>query len=339
MELHIAHLSAAQRDLGAAVTNVFNQGKPSSDSLQIFSSVNLDRIRPQSLRNLLFYAGIAMRVRQLRSDKPLVLHVHGAWSDFVLSKPLCRLLRARATFGSIHGVARPRWRWLYRIALSHCARVFATGKNEQQFLAQAADVAVEHLPSALTDAFVHPPMSGEVPKAYDVISVGNLVPKKRHDLIIEMARRRPTLRFAVVGDGPRRAALEAALSEFNLTNVTLLGHQSPESIAALLRSARVFISTSEEEGSPTSALEAMAVGLPVILAPSNDLAWLVSDGDGGYITNGWSAGEFVELIDRVLSDDGLRTKMGARNMVRARQHTWPTIARHVTALMRAASFA
>ena len=83
----------------------------------------------------------------------------------------------------------------------------------------------------------------------------------------------------------------------------------------------------------------MAVGLPVVLAPSNDLAWLIGDSDGVYITSGWSAGEFIELIDRVLANDDLRIEMGARNMVRARQHTWPAIARHVTELMRAASLA
>jgi len=334
MELHIARLSAAQRALGVEVVNVFNMGQCHGSSIQVFPTLNLDRVRPQSLRNLIFYAAAVLKTNKLRSQTPTVLHVHGAWSDFAFSRVLARAIGARATFASMHGVVRPRWGWLYRIALSHCAAIFATGRAEQEYLASALSSNVGHHPSGVAADFFDAASEGLIQKRFDVIDVANFLPKKRLDVVLECARLRPGLQFAIVGDGPLRNKLESIITELGLHNVSLLGRLRPREVASALCSSSVFFSPSEEEGVPTAALEAMACALPVVLAPSNDFSWLIAQGVNGYVTTGWSPAEFVDRIDDILRSERLRVEMGARNRERAKDFAWPQIAVRVTELMR-----
>jgi glycosyltransferase involved in cell wall biosynthesis len=334
MELHIERLSEAQRALGVDVINVFNMGECEEHSVQILRSLNLDRIRPQSLRNLIFYLAAVISLRKLRIDTPIILHAHGAWSDFMFSRMLASATGARATFASMHGVVRPRWRWLYRTALSHCSAIFATGREEWEFLAHATKSDVLHCPSGITDDFLDAASGARPQKRFDIIDVANLVPKKRLDLVLECARIRPELQFAIVGEGPLRGQLETSIVAWKLNNVSLLGRLSPREVAHALRSSSVFFSPSEEEGAPTAALEAMACGLPVVLAPANDFSWLIAQGINGYVTSGWSPPELVARIDDVLRNERARTEMGERNQDRVNEFSWPQIAARVTALMR-----
>lgn len=335
MELHIARLSEAQRRQGVEVFQIHNVGATDGPAMRVWPCFDLDRIKPQSLRNFIFYLGAVFGAANLPRKSPTVLHVHGAWSDFLFSKVLALALDADTTFASIHGVVRPRWQWLYRLALSHCSEVFATGKAEQKFLTSALGRHVVHLPSGVARAFVEDgPSAIELPR-FDVVSVGNLVPKKRFDLVVECARRRPDLRFAIVGDGPMRSELEKSISGGGLTNISILGRQRPEIVAEILRGSRLFLSTSEEEGAPTAALEAMAIGLPVVLAPANEFEWLTNRGANGLITTAWSIAEFGEKIDLLLNDEPRRREMGKRNRAQWREHTWENIAARLTGLMRA----
>lgn len=334
MELHIERLSRAQRELGVEVVNVYSIGAAEGPALSVCRSLPLDRIRPQSLRNLIFYTGIARNADKLGRRPRTVLHVHGAWSDFMLSKMLARVINADAVFASIHGAVRPSSHRLYRTALSHCSVVFATGRSDQMLLARILDREVVHLPSGVAEEFVSPVAAdGECAVQYDAVAVGNLVPKKRMDLFLECARLRPNLKFAIVGDGPVRASLESVVAARGLGNVAVLGRRVPKEVASILRASRVFVSTSEEEGTPTAALEAMAAGLPVVLTPSSDYSWLVEPSANGFVTSGWSAEEIVGWLDVLLSDEPRRTAMGRRNRASISQHTWPRIAARLNTLM------
>jgi glycosyltransferase involved in cell wall biosynthesis len=332
MEAHIAHLSLAQRELGVEVVNLFNIGKAEGLGVQIFAETNLSDIRPAALRNLIFYSGALAAHSRLHSNVPTILHVHGDWSDFLYSKVLARWLGAKLIVASVHDtVAKPK-SFLYSWALSHCHLVFATGKDDQIFLQELLDRPVHHLPSAPVDDFFELP-SGETHKSCDVISVGDFFQKKRHDLILECAHRRPNLRFAVYGDGPEREGIVARAEAENLRNIIFPGRCPPSQIIKAMHGAKMFLSTSAREGTPTAALEAFAIGLPVVLTPSNDYSWLVEPGVNGFVTKSWELDEIIACIDDVLEDESRRVAMGVANRERARNHTWHANAERVTAMM------
>lgn len=332
MELHIARLSASQRDGGIEVINFYNAGEADGFGVQVLPGFNLSTVRRASLRNAIFYTAALFAQRQLKTVIPTVLHVHGDITDIVYSKVLARAIGAEVVAVSFHDVISRRVTRLYRWALGHCDIVFTTGKNEQLYLQELLDRPVHHLPSAPMDLFITGPENA-VTGSIDVITIANFYPKKRLDLVLECASRRPDLRFAVFGDGPTRADIAARVMATGIGNLTLPGRCTTAQIAAAMRDAKLFLLTSEQEGTPTAVLEAMAIGLPVVLTPSNDYNWLVFPGVNGYITPGWDVNDIIGCIDDVLSDESRRIAMGRANRERAAEHTWTANANRVTSLM------
>lgn len=334
MERHIAALTAAQRRLGVRVTLVYNSGQAEGDAVRLWGGRDFLPIRPAALRDLLFYGSAMARSAQIPTGGIRVMHAHGDWSAFACARVLGRVLGAKAIAATYHGSMKPPPA-IYRHALKGCLPVFATGLRETHTLQRATGKPVIHLPSAPAELFFGPPAPSSAPEC-DVISVGSLIPCKNLDLLLQCATRRRRLSFAVYGDGPERQRLEVIKTREQLTNVDFRGMAAPEEVHAGLTRARVFVSTSTEEGSPTSALEAMACGLPVVLTPSNDYSRIVREGVNGKITSGWEAEELVAAIDEFIGA-GSRVRTAAENSrAIAQEHRWGEKARRVTDAMLAA---
>ena len=116
----------------------------------------------------------------------------------------------------------------------------------------------------------HPP-HGEL----RLLSVGRLVPKKGHAFQVaacrELMRRKVPFRLRIIGEGPLRPTLEAAINEAGLGGQTeLLGEQSLAQVQASYRWADVFWHTGivdaqgDRDGIPNVVPEAFSHGLPVI---------------------------------------------------------------------------
>lgn len=330
MERHIAELTAAQRRLGVEVTSIYNLGSADGEAIQILKPYELYRLRPALLRNLIFYGAIAMHVRSLSKRSVNVVHAHGGWSAFMLAAALARTVGAPVVAASVHDFIK-RNPALHRRAMRRCDPIFATGLGEARYLEQVLGRPVHHLPSAPADLFFTAPTARSEPT--DIIVVGNLVAKKRIELVLQCAARRPDLRFDVYGDGPHRARLEALRSEAGLANVVFRGTATMERIHSAMHSARLFLNVSDFEGSPTAALEAMACGVPVVLTPSNDYSTLVRPQENGIVTGGWDVDEIAAAIDHCLADEHRRRVMGEKAKQVAQGHRWEAKARFVTGAM------
>ena len=99
--------------------------------------------------------------------------------------------------------------------------------------------------------------------------VGRLVPVKRVDLFLEMARcllkAEPTRvwKFEVLGDGPERDRLESLCKRLEIgRHVTFHGHR--EDIAKMMSGLDLLVFCSDHEGMPMAALEAAALGVPTV---------------------------------------------------------------------------
>jgi teichuronic acid biosynthesis glycosyltransferase TuaC len=98
-----------------------------------------------------------------------------------------------------------------------------------------------------------------------VLSVGNLLPLKGHDLAIEAVAGLPDTRLLVVGDGPERERLAALAVRTGLGDrVQLLGNRTQAELIELYNAADVLVLGSSREGMPNVVLEALACGLPVV---------------------------------------------------------------------------
>ncbi len=98
-----------------------------------------------------------------------------------------------------------------------------------------------------------------------LLSVGNLIRLKGHDLIIKALTGLPSTTLMVVGGGPDRSALEALAQTVGVADrVRFFGPVPQEQLRNIYSAADALILASSSEGWPNVLLESMACGTPVI---------------------------------------------------------------------------
>jgi len=98
-----------------------------------------------------------------------------------------------------------------------------------------------------------------------LLSVGNLVPLKGHDLPIRALRLLPETDLVIIGNGPERAALGALARELDVgARVTFAAAMAQEELRHYFGAADALVLASSREGWANVLLESMACGTPVI---------------------------------------------------------------------------
>jgi sugar transferase (PEP-CTERM/EpsH1 system associated) len=149
--------------------------------------------------------------------------------------------------------------------------------------------------------------------------VGRLDPVKDHvGLLKAFTRMRTDLgaQLYVVGDGPSRPAVEAAVRALGLAQrVRLLGAR--HDVAEILPGFDVFVLPSLGEGMSNTILEAMATGLPVVATRVGGNPELVVHEVTGLLVEPRSTDSLVAALSRYAEDPGLRTAHGRAARQRA----------------------
>ena len=131
-----------------------------------------------------------------------------------------------------------------------------------------------------------PPRVGDVLR---LVSIGRMHWVKGYEHAIEaVARARATgadVSYTIVGaDRGAGEAVEYAIRDCGVSDlVTLAGERSVAGVRAALARADVFVLPSVGEGASRAALEAMAMGLPVITTDAGGMPEVVDDGVEGFV--------------------------------------------------------
>ncbi len=124
-------------------------------------------------------------------------------------------------------------------------------------------------------------------------------------------------KLIILGDGPLREELEHCIADHGIADkVILAGFQ--ENPFPWMARADVFVHSSRFEGFPMVLIEAMAMGLPVVVTdcPSGP-AESIEHGRSGYLVPVGDAQAFARRLEELLDDEDLRRKMGERARKRA----------------------
>ncbi len=114
--------------------------------------------------------------------------------------------------------------------------------------------------------------------------------------------------------------------------VTFLGAQDQDTLQYYYAAAEMVVMPSDYESFGMVALEAMACGTPVIASDVGGLAYLVKHGRTGYRVPARDPGALADKITRLLTDEGLRRRMGQRAACWAEDYGWPKIADQIEAV-------
>lgn len=139
-----------------------------------------------------------------------------------------------------------------------------------------------------TEAIFHKKTQDKNTYDYDMIYVGRLTfqkdPQRLMRLCARLKESKPDLKAAIVGTGELEEEVKALCGELNLQdNVLFLGFQTNP--IKMIHDSKAMILTSRWEGTPMCALEAMALGTPVVSTPSDGMTDLLDDGVNGYLTD------------------------------------------------------
>ena len=134
-----------------------------------------------------------------------------------------------------------------------------------------------------------------------LVAIGRLAEQKGFPLLIEAmaiaAPQLPGLHLTLVGDGPLRAGLTAAIADAGLINrVTLTGWQDESQVRHHLSQSTALILPSFAEGLPVVVMEAMAAGRPILATAIAGVPELVTPDTGWLVP----AGDVTALSDAIL---------------------------------------
>lgn len=100
---------------------------------------------------------------------------------------------------------------------------------------------------------------------FTLLSVGYLIPRKAHHLIIEALPLMPDTRLLIAGEGPERERLTKLARELGVADrVTMLGARPQTELRNYYGAVDALVLASSREGWANVLLEAMACGTPVV---------------------------------------------------------------------------
>jgi glycosyltransferase involved in cell wall biosynthesis len=121
---------------------------------------------------------------------------------------------------------------------------------------------------------------------------------------------RSGLRLAVIGSGPMLEPLQGMSIRLGIENRC---HFEPSTadVAAWLRAIDIFVLPSLSEALSNALMEAMACGCAVVASKVGGNPELVLDGDTGLLFPAGDASDLAGCLERLIVDDGLRTRVGS----------------------------
>ncbi|QDZ17635.1 sulfolipid synthase [Chloropicon primus] len=122
----------------------------------------------------------------------------------------------------------------------------------------------------------------------------------------ELQSRGLKFKSVVVGEGPVREELQKRLPQ-----TAFLGGLKGEDLSTAYANADVFFFPSTTETFGSTTLEAMASGLPVVVANSSGSNSIVQHNVNGFIADPKDVGSFVDYTAQLIRDSELRERMGA----------------------------
>lgn len=180
----------------------------------------------------------------------------------------------------------------------------------------------------------------EVPQNY-LLYVSRLEhPGKNHVGLLKGYRalldRNPDFAYDLVFAGGRwngAEAVDAAIAELRLANrVHLLGFVDDRSLPPLYAAARALLFPSLFEGFGLPVIESQACGIPVAGANASSIPEVI--GDAGLLFDPHDANAIADAVERIASDEALRSEVIARGFENSRRFTWESAAERTVALLR-----
>lgn len=136
-----------------------------------------------------------------------------------------------------------------------------------------------------------------------LVSVGHLIKRKAHDLVIRAVAELDDVNLLVVGEGEEEARLKALVRRFGIPDrVTFLGSVAQDNLRGIYSAADALILASSREGWANVLLESMACGTPVIASRVWGTPEVVTRPEAGVLMSERSPAGIVEAYRQLFAN-------------------------------------
>jgi glycosyltransferase involved in cell wall biosynthesis len=346
--LHVAYLAAGLKERGYNTTLVAGSLARGEDSMAFVAHdlgvevVRIDELGREisPLRDLLATIRLA---RLIRRERPQILHTHTAKAGTVgrVAALLAGSRRPPIIVHTFHGHVlrgyfgrfrsfffRALERWLAAsttalVAVSPQVRddlVALHVAPRERFVVIRLGIELEERVRAEHDGRLESRRYLGIPgDRFAVGWIGRMTAVKRtDDVLLAFKQLRDSgvdACLCMVGDGPDREYLERRAHELGVVRDTLfLGYQ--EEVAPFYAAFDALVLPSGNEGTPVSAIEALAAGRPVVATRVGGVPDVVRDGEDGFLVEAGATDELADRLARLARDPGLRERMGEQGRAR-----------------------
>lgn len=282
--------------------------------LRLYAGAGRRRILPP----LVFGLGVLLHLVRRGADYDVV-HTASFPYFSLLAAAVVRPLRGFRLVVDWHEVwSRDYWReylgrpagWIGHAVQALCLRVPQQAFCFSRLHARRLRAGGVRGPVTVLEGEYAGPLTRPVARAVDgaptVVFAGRLIPEKRAASLvpaIALARERlPRLRGLILGDGPERVAVQAAVTEHGLEEaVSVPGFVSAEEVDSAMRDALCVALPSSREGYGMVVVEASSKATPsvVVAAPDNAAVELVEEGVNGFVAATGGPADLADAIVRV----------------------------------------
>ncbi len=145
------------------------------------------------------------------------------------------------------------------------------------------------------------------------VFAGRLSPEKGLGVLIDALSRAPGVHLVAAGEGPMGAELRERAERAVPGRVEWLGARTREDVLARVRGARALVLPSlVYENAPLAALEAAALGVPVIASRLGGIPEIVRDGETGLLVPENDPAALADAMARLSRDATLASRLGRR---------------------------
>jgi glycosyltransferase involved in cell wall biosynthesis len=340
--LHVAYLTAGLRGRGYDTTLVAGSLARGEDSMAfVADELGVDVVRIDELgreispfRDLVATLRLA---RLIRRERPDILHTHTAKAGTVgrVAALLAGRKRPPIVVHTFHGhVLRGYFgplrslffrlleRWLagrttILIAVSPQVRddlVALHVAPPDRFVVIRLGIELDERVAGSRDGRVESRRYLGIPaERFAVGWIGRMTAVKRtDDVLVAFKRLRDSgvdACLCMVGDGPDRPQLERRAHELGIVRDTLfLGYQ--EDVAPFYAAFDALVLPSSNEGTPVSAIEALAAGRPVVATRVGGVPDVVEEGEDGFLVEPGDTDDLADRLAQLARDPALRERMG-----------------------------
>jgi glycosyltransferase involved in cell wall biosynthesis len=224
-------------------------------------------------------------LREIAREKPDVVNLHfvGAPAFFLLlARALMRFRFIVTLHGDdVEGLSRGvRFdHWVFRATLRRADAVTAPSRYllEQ---AQTIEPSIADKARVIYNGIELPDADGKAADGFSIVSVGRLVPKKGFDIFLCALADVNSLEARLIGDGPERRALVELARELEIQDrVQFCGAQSHPEVMQAMAQSEMIVVPSRQEPFGMVALEAMALGKPVVASRVGGLPEVLEGAD------------------------------------------------------------